>query len=170
MIYFSYGSNMSLPRLIDRVPSAKFVTTATLTEHDLRFHKISKDGSGKCDAFQTGNTDHKVIGVVFEIDEVEKPALDEKEGLGYGYEEKDVLLIQSSGQEISAFTYYATNCDQAKKPYQWYKHHVLTGAKENGLPDYYVNKISNIESIADQNQERHQREMAIYANRVARGL
>jgi gamma-glutamylcyclotransferase len=53
MYYFAYGSNMSLSRLRERVPSAEAVGCFSLNGHDLRFHKLSKDGSGKCDAFFT---------------------------------------------------------------------------------------------------------------------
>ncbi len=164
MLYFSYGSNMSIKRLMDRVPSAKVETVATLHEHDLRFHKISNDGSGKCDAHETNSSEHFVIGVVFEIAESEKQDLDKKEGLGYGYKQKEVTLTSVSGESISAITYCATNIDPERKPYHWYKHHVLTGAKENGLPVEYIEKISSIESAADPKLERHKREMEIYAN------
>ena len=156
---------MSIKRLKDRVPSAHVISIATLNEHHLRFHKKSKDGSGKCDAHETQNAEHHVIGVVFEIAETDKPELDRKEGLGLGYEQKEVTLTASSGETISAITYYATNIDSKLKPYHWYKHHVLTGAKENGLPSEYVDKISSIESIPDPKLERHESEMAIYANK-----
>lgn len=149
MLYFSYGSNMSSKRLQDRVQSAKFVTIATLFKHDLRFHKKSKDGSGKCDAHRTGSNEHAVIGVVFNIVGSEKTDLDRKEGLGYGYEEKIVEVLTHSGEIIEALTYYATNIDTVLKPYHWYKQHVLTGAKENGLPEGYVERISSIESTSD---------------------
>lgn len=165
MLYFSYGSNMSIKRLQDRVSSAKFITIATLNQHDLRFHKKSKDGSGKCDAYETKSHEHSVIGVVFKIDESEKPALDRKEALGYGYKEKTVELTAQSGGIITAFTYYATDIDPIIQPYRWYKHHVLTGAQENGLPDTYVAKIENIESVNDPKTERHESEMAIHANK-----
>jgi len=165
MFYFSYGSNMSIKRLKDRVPSARFMSVATLHGHDLLFHKKSKDGSGKCDAHETNNPEHFVIGVVFEIAETDKFELDKKEGLGYGYEQKEVALTASSGEIINAVTYYATNIDSELKPYHWYKHHVLTGAKENGLPEKYVEKINSIESITDPKPERNEREMAIYANK-----
>jgi len=163
LLYFSYGSNMSIKRLRDRVPSASFVTVATLHKHDLRFHKKSKDGSGKCDAHETNNIEHFVIGVVFEIAGSEKQELDRKEGLGYGYEEKTIALSAQSGAPITAMTYYATDIDPSLKPYHWYKHHVVTGAKENGLPEEYVENICNIESVADPKPERHESEMAIYA-------
>lgn len=165
MLYFSYGSNMSIKRLIDRVPSAKFVTVAVLHGHDLRFHKISKDGSGKCDAHETNNPEHSVIGVVFEIEESEKQSLDRKEGLGYGYQQKQVTLTSVSGESISAITYYATKIGSDLKPYNWYKHHVITGAKENELPVEYIDKINSIESITDPKPERHASEMAIYASK-----
>lgn len=166
MLYFSYGSNMSSKRLKDRVPSASFVTIATLYKHDLRFHKKSKDGSGKCDAHETGNNEHSVIGVVFDISESEKPELDRKEGLGYGYAEKIVELTVHSGKVVEASTYYATNIDPELNPYHWYKHHVVTGAKENGLPEGYVERIGYIKSVSDPKPERHESEMAIYANKV----
>lgn len=165
MLYFSYGSNMSVTRLKDRVPSAKFVSVATLYEHDLMFHKISKDGSGKCDAYKTNSENHRVIGVVFEIAESKKAELDRKEGLGYGYDEKVVELAAQSGDTIKATTYYAIKIDSGLKPYEWYTHHVLTGAKENGLPCEYVEKIESVESISDPKSERHEKEMVIYANK-----
>jgi cation transport regulator ChaC len=164
MLYFSYGSNMSVKRLLDRVPSAEVKFVATLKGHDLRFHKKSKDGSGKCDAHETHDPGHSVIGVVFEISQAEKTALDRKEGLGQGYEQKQVTLISEFGEAVSAVTYYATSIDPGLKPYHWYLHHVLTGAEENGLPVDYVQKIRNITSIPDPQSGRHEREMAIYAN------
>ena len=72
--------------LKDRVPSAEKYTVAALKGHVLKFHKISKDGSGKCDAFETKSPEDIVYGVLFEISENEKQDLDSKEGLGDGYE------------------------------------------------------------------------------------
>jgi hypothetical protein len=47
MLIFSYGSNMCLARLKNRVPSATFVSIGTLLEHKIKLHKLSKDGSGR---------------------------------------------------------------------------------------------------------------------------
>lgn len=154
---------MSIKRLSGRVPSAKFVAVATLSKHILKFHKIStKDGSGKCDAFETGNQSDTLIGVVFDIAESEKTALDQKEGLHYGYEEKAVVVTSAEGESLTALTYYATNIDPSLKPYHWYKEHVTRGATENDLPKYYIEIVSSIESISDPKPKRHVEEMAIY--------
>ncbi len=61
--YFAYGSNMSSRRLMDRVPSAQFVSIGKLGEHRLRYHKKSKDGSGKCDIEHTENPENSVWNV-----------------------------------------------------------------------------------------------------------
>lgn len=163
MRYFSYGSNMSLPRLQDRVSEAKKVGVAELESYQLRFHKVSKkDGSGKCDAFNTGDIQDRVIGVLYDLPEEKKPILDKFEGLGFGYKEQEVKVLMSDGATVTAFTYIATNIDQSLKPFDWYKEHVVHGAKTNGLPDTYVGMLNAVECKEDPDSERRDRELAIY--------
>jgi hypothetical protein len=124
------------------------VTIARLLGYKLCFHKKSIDGSSKCDAFETGS-DHDVVwGVVFNIPKSEKLALDKAEGLGSGYNQKEVDLITPSGERISAVTYYAdeTAIAEGLSPYTWYKEFVLRGAREHGLPSEYIS--SSIDSIS----------------------
>lgn len=160
--YFAYGSNMSLSRLRERAPGAKRMGTYILSAHTLRFHKVSRDNSGKCDAFHTKNPDDFVIGALFEIDLCEKKDLDTAEGLGHAYEEKMVVVVNASGEAVSASTYYATNIDDTLKPYSWYKNHVLIGAKESQLPQSYIQKIAAIECIEDPDQRREVEQRAIH--------
>ena len=154
---------MSSRRLLSRVPSALKVGTAILSHHELRFHKVSnKDGSAKCDVMETGDQQHNVIGVVFDIPEIEKSNLDLAEGLGSGYEIKDVEVELFNGVVIEAYTYYATSINPELQPFYWYKQHVLTGALEHGLPEYYVQFIQSISCVDDPDLERHNKELAIY--------
>ena len=163
MHYFSYGSNMSIKRLLDRVPSAEKIGVGILEKHKLIFHKVSnEDGSAKCDARETRNPVHIVYGVVYIISKHEKPDLDRIEGLGRGYEEKDVLIKLNDGSEIEAYTYYATNIDPTRKPLDWYKEHVTRGARENDLPQDYIRAIEAIEFDEDTDAERREKELSIY--------
>ncbi|MES9968705.1 MAG: gamma-glutamylcyclotransferase family protein [Candidatus Thiodiazotropha sp.] len=166
MLYFSYGSNMSSRRLLSRVPSAEYVTTALLPGHDLRFHKKSLDGSAKCDAFATRNDEHAVRGVIYRIAESHKASLDRIEGLGKGYEEKTVEILASTDEILVAYTYYATFIDHRLKPYHWYKQHVLTGALEYALPERYIDRLHRIEAIDDPDPQRHADEIAIYGDNL----
>ena len=161
MIYFSYGSNMSINRLQARIDGVSKLGIAILRNHDLRFHKVGKDGSSKCDVYEVNNTEYFVIGVVYKIIPSERPKLDKIEGLGHGYEEKQIA-VDMDGEMVEAFTYYANKIDVNLKPLYWYKEHVLKGARENQFPEEYIRKIEMIESIDDHNKERHDRELAIY--------
>jgi len=162
--YFAYGSNMSVRRLKSRTPSATPKGTFILPKHDLRFHKSSNtDGSAKCDAFFTGRTEHKVFGVLFHLNKTEKIILDKIEGLGKGYKQKEVTIHTPDGKNETAFTYYATAINEKLKPFSWYVDHVLKGAKEAELPEEYLIKIRNTQSLEDHNTRRQQKELSIYS-------
>ena len=163
MFYFAYGSNMSLARLRERVPSAVRLGCYILREHDLRFHKWCDDGSGKCDAYFTSNANHAIHGALYEIDPQQKPDLDRAEGLGNGYDTKDVIVIASDDSEVKAMTYVATDIADTLQPYSWYLNHVLIGAKETSLPtDYIRSKIEVVQAYEDNDKERDAQQRAIH--------
>jgi gamma-glutamylcyclotransferase (GGCT)/AIG2-like uncharacterized protein YtfP len=86
ILYFAYGSNMSSRRLKNRVESANVISTGILEKYKLKFHKISEDGSGKCDAFFTDNPTDNIYGVIYSINEKDLDKLDIFEARGHGYE------------------------------------------------------------------------------------
>jgi cation transport regulator ChaC len=160
--YFAYGSNMPLARLQQRVPSAKLVSPCYIHGYDLRFHMASNDGSAKCNAFESGNTDDCVWGVVFDMLISQRPALDQAESLNVGYSAKLVDVSNDHGEKFEALIYCAIPIDDTFKPYSWYLNHVLMGAIENKLPSNYIDKIKKVESIEDENKERALKEYAIH--------
>jgi len=163
MLYFAYGSNMSSARLIKRVPSVIKKDTGLLHSHRIEFHKVGfRDSSAKCNAFQTGNADDFLAGVLYEISPEQRGLLDQEEGLGYGYEAKTVNIKTLSGHDVSAFTYYATKINPNLKPFHWYKHHVVWGAKEHGLPADYIERIVSIDSTEDSDVARVEKELSVY--------
>lgn len=162
MYYFAYGSNMSTRRLQQRVPSACVVGPGTLSEHRLQFHKVGRDGSAKCDAARSRRGGEVLPGVIYRIDPAHKPRLDAAEGLGHGYAQKQVQVRLPDASEISAFTYYATHIDPTLKPFDWYKEHVVRGAREHGLPALHIAAIAATIALADSDPLRHASELAIY--------
>src|SRR5262245_53858073 len=123
---------MLAARLRARVPSARAIGTAPLLGYALRWHKVSVDGSGKCDVETDATPSACVWGVVYEIDRSEKLMLDRAEGLGKGYAER-MIQVQAAAGPIDVHLYYATQTriDRALMPYDWYKRFVVEGAKEN---------------------------------------
>ena len=154
---------MSLVRLQKRVPSAQKLEMVTLKNHQLRFNMSGTDGSGKCDSFETNNSEDIVIGALFEINENEKVILDRAESLGFGYNEKLVFVQNYSGEIFEALIYCAIKIDASLKPYSWYLNHVIIGAKETKLPLDYLAVIESVECIEDLNKNREARERAMYS-------
>jgi len=154
---------MSLARLRARVPSATSLGCHRLLGHDLRYHKAGQDGSGKCDAFFTGRAEDVVYGVLFEMDAKDKPALDAAEGLGVGYDAKQVSVKDAQGGVHTALTYIALRIDTRCQPYDWYLHHVQVGAAEALLPAAYVaQKIVAVQAIDDPDTQRDAEQRAIH--------
>lgn len=163
MKYFAYGSNMSSKRLRARTDSARPVGVYTLPAFALRFHKVGRDGSGKCDAFRTGDAADRVVGVLYDLDPQDEGPLDRIEGLGWGYRKEQVEVEGPGGDRESAFTYCAIRIDASLRPYSWYLEHVLSGAREAKLPKDYVVEIERQGTTPDPCEARERAELAIYA-------
>lgn len=159
-IAFAYGSNMSTARLRERCPSAKPLGVAELIGFELRWHKRSADGSGKCDIVAGATPETRVLGVLYEIASKEKSELDRAEGLGNGYAEIEVEVI-SKGSPARAKAYQATAVQQDPIPYSWYRELVVAGAKEHGLPAAYIAQLEAIPAKEDPDRERHKKNMSL---------
>lgn len=160
MLYFGYGSNMLTARLRDRVPSATPHSTGWVDGYDLRFHKRSEDGSGKCNIVPV--EDSVVHGVVFEVAPHEVDALDEAERRGRGYARQNVR-VRGRSSSVEAFGYVAQPAyvDDALLPYEWYRALVLAGAQEHGLPGSYVAALRTVRSYPDPNGARRRQYRAL---------
>jgi len=162
MRYFAFGSNMLNTRLTARVGAVPPGVVGEIGGYQLRFHKRSGDGSGKCDAYHTNNPNDTIYGVVYHLSAEQKLMLDAFEGAGYQVVDQSVAI---DGDNISAYMYVAEldYIDSGLVPYHWYKQFVLTGAQESKLSGNYIRKIANVPSTADPDLARHLRNVAVLA-------
>ena len=157
VLYFAYGSNLSRARLGARLPAAA-IGTGRLAGHRLSFRKRSDvDGSAKCD-IEPAPAD-EVFGMLYRLAAADLPSLDAIEG---GYERDEVGIEGADGALVRAVTYRALVIDDRLKPFDWYHHHVLHGAREAGLPRRHIARIETIEAVRDPDAARRRRELAIY--------
>lgn len=156
MLCFAYGSNMCIGRLRIRVPSCRKLFVAKLKGYALHFHKRSKDGSGKADAVKTGIETDEAWGVVFYIDDSEENKLDKAEGLNRGYGKREEDVFDNKDVPHKAWMYYAEEnaIDSTLKPYSWYKRFVVEGARQHGLPEWYIAGLENVEFVEDSDSNR----------------
>lgn len=147
--YAAYGSNLHPDRLRRRIPSAELIGTAFVADHSLLFHKLSVDGSGKCNILAPGDGVHVAV---YEFDAAAKAVLDRIEGLGSGYTET-ALDLDGFGE---CYTYEAASTHIADNllPYDWYRELVLLGCLALGFPAAYVEKIRTITAEPDPDPER----------------
>jgi len=163
IMIFSYGSNMYSKRLIKRVPSAKIFGIGKSQGFKIEFSKRSKDKSGKATLIRTTNKSDIVWGTISTILKKEKHLLDEAEGLGEGYNEEPIHIKTETSEDKYPITYIAEDSYIDKKfiPYSWYKTLVIEGAKENGLPKKYIEKLELQKAKEDKNIGRAKRELKI---------
>lgn len=164
MKYFAYGSNMLIERLRQRVQSAGTPVTIALPGYVLRFHKVSSDGSGKCNIVNSADESALVRGVIFDVTENEIPALDEAEGVGFGYR-KDTIRFIVADETFDALVYLAeaNAIDDSLVPYRWYHDLVIAGAEQNHFPEDYLAELRRVVPVEDPNPNRKTRREALDA-------
>ena len=148
-----------------RAPSACCIGAGILTGYQVRFHKIGRDGSGKCNALATGNLDDAVYGVVFQIAERDAKALDELEDVPRGgYSRKQVETVAMNCADKNDVDCYFANSefiDDKLLPFDWYKAIVVAGALEHDLPQEYVRSLREHPSLDDSDRERSERSISL---------
>ncbi len=149
MLYAAYGSNLHPLRLTQRIASARLVATRFLPGWSLHFHKLSQDGSGKCNILRGGDGVHFAI---FDICTADKRVLDRIEGVGVGYSNAS-LSIPGLG-DCATYAAQPSHIDDSLAPYDWYKELVLTGARLHGFPDKYLDRIESTLAHADPHPDR----------------
>lgn len=153
--YFAYGSNMHPRRLAIRVPSSRCIDIVRVSGYRLRFHKVGRDDSAKCNMLYTGESLDHVYGVVYQMRADERYALDQAEGLGGGYElvEMDVGST-TQGHRVFMYQAQAGYVDDRLKPYDWYHQLVLSAAIHHQFPQDYIQRIRAVEARPDPDAER----------------
>jgi len=133
VLYFAYGSNMSSERLRSRISFMQIISRALLKDWKVVFNKRSNDGSGKANLVESPGA--VTWGVLYEIDVQDLDTLDKIEA---GYEHTTVRIWTPDGNVVEAVTYISENLTDDPRAYKWYKELILSGARENNLPQDYI--------------------------------
>lgn len=150
---------MLTERLQARCSSAKPRTVAYADNYALAFCKRSHDGSGKATIYPRNGS--RVLGVIFDLDKDELPKLDDEEGIDNGYDRIDNFHVYTlfSHQLLVVSTYIADTAfiDRKLKPYDWYLKLAVAGARQHGLPLWWLQKLETCKSITDAQLNRNSR-------------
>jgi cation transport regulator ChaC len=151
MLVFQYGSNMSNKRLNghDRLAGgARRVGIArTCDPCQLYFPVWSRTNGAAAASISPDPEGLQIFGVLYEIPSSlvyrkeakahERKSLDAIEAEGKNYIRREISLIHSEGEAISALTYVAKKPGPDLKTSSEYVSHIFTGLAENDMPQAY---------------------------------
>ena len=168
ILYLAYGSNMLPRRIEQRLGQCQLTGVVSLGGYALHFHKRGGDGSGKCDAYQTGISTDTLYGVVYSLTRPQKNMLDDFEGPGYA---SQYVSVNAGASVLTACAYVARteHVETTLRPFGWYKSIVLAGARVHGLPAHYIARIAAVESLPDPDPGRDSHHLAMLDGDAASG-
>ncbi|NXF35703.1 GGCT glutamylcyclotransferase, partial [Nyctibius bracteatus] len=148
-LYYAYGSNLLRERLLLSNPSAALCAVARLQDFKLEFgHHQGRTSSvwhgGTATIVQSPG--EEVWGTVWKMHTSNLSSLDKQEGVEDGiYAPIEVNVHTQAGQVLTCRSYQMRDY-VCGPPSPHYKKVICMGAKQNGLPPDYQNKLEAIEA------------------------
>ncbi len=122
-LYFAYGSNLWVPQLRSRCPSATPRRTAVLEGWKLVCDKPSADGSAKLNIRPAEG--ESVSGVLYQVDDGERQRLDQAEPL------YTPVGVDIDGERVLTYTFEGE--PHRVDPFDWYLAIANAGAAQHGV-------------------------------------
>lgn len=143
--YFAYGSNLLVDQKEKRTGRIRKAIKCNLPGYKFVFNK-----QGSCRQVYANilhDDNEKVWGVIYLCSPETIKEMDKCEGVTGGhYHHINVEVIKDDGEKVSAMAYEAGSeyIVSDGKPNKEYLKKIIKGAKNNGLPENYIQYIENI--------------------------
>ncbi|MDD3284669.1 MAG: gamma-glutamylcyclotransferase [Patescibacteria group bacterium] len=138
IFYFAYGPAMNMENMIDLYGENNFISfgSSVLSGYDFYFYK---DTSSNIKV----SKDKNVYGVLYKINEKLLNVMDKSSLVLYN---KNILKVKNNLGEFDAVVYTAKDSITTSVPDLYYLTVLVSGAKQNGLPEDYINLLNNYSS------------------------
>lgn len=146
-LYFAYGFNLKLESMLQKCHNPIVLGIARLANHRIDFYEHSVIWDGAVETV-VPDTEAEVWGVLYQLEAYAWEQLDNCEdarldGTGeYFHYPVEVLDEQQTVREASI--YKKARLGEEKLPSTEYLAIILQGAKEQGLPETYIETLKNI--------------------------
>lgn len=139
--YVAYGSNLNLPQMRRRCPTAKVVGSDVLTDRRLRFRGIPNSAVATIEPAKN----HTVPVLIFEIQPQDEFSLDRYEGYPTLYR-KEQIGVKVDGQPVNAFAYIMNEKNHPyNQPGSYYFSVILAGYLMNDF------EVAQLQEAVEQN-------------------
>ncbi|XP_047531034.1 gamma-glutamylcyclotransferase-like [Vanessa atalanta] len=153
-LYFAYGSNLLKKRIRINNPTAEFIGTGKLDNHQLDFIKYSDHWRGASATIIPTNNKH-VWGAIWRLHVKDMSALDRQEGVETNwYFAKAVEVLTPDGAKVKCRTYQQTinpplrgpheELPLDRRPSSTYLDCIVNGAMDCNLPQDYITELKKI--------------------------
>jgi hypothetical protein len=149
-LYFAYGSNMNLEQIQARCSRPKAVSPACLADYKLAFYGYTEAWDG---AYETVEPmpGCEVWGALFSLSKMDWERLDlwqdaRMDGGGM-YFHFPVTVTDLQGNAHRVRLYKKDVQGDSQLPSREYLEFILSGARQNGLPEYYTQELDKRASV-----------------------
>jgi gamma-glutamylcyclotransferase len=163
--YFAYGANIHPGWIGRRVPTLTRLGAGLLAGHRLDFHKRGRDGSGKSNAWRTGDAADRLPGALYRLP---VQYLEQLGAAASGYHVEEVLVDSAAGP-LTALMWRANEeeIEDGLRPWGWYVALIRAGAAMHDLPESHIRWLGTVPVIQDPDQTRAGIALAILSESAA---
>jgi hypothetical protein len=162
MILFSFAGNMDVDKFATIVPSAKKIGIARLPGYNFIFNRTDDDLSSKANILHSDDPNDSVWGVLIKLNDEEWPNFYNVGSYKTDFKLETVNCVDVNDKIHTAWAFVAEPhaVNTHLLPYDWHHKKVLQLAKNAGLPEEYIYKISLMPFKIDPDDERRQEELS----------
>lgn len=150
MLYIAYGSNLNLPQMAHRCPTAKVVGASEIKDYELLF----RGGRGSSVATVEPLKGSNVPVLLWTLKDRDLQALDRYEGYPHLYR-KEILSVELKGKSIPAMVYVMNDGNPFGSPSDYYLNVIAEGYRTAGFDtDFLEQAVEKSIRLAKEQQER----------------
>lgn len=149
-LYIAYGSNLNLPQMAFRCPTAKVVGASEIKDYELLFRGGRKSSVATVEPLKGSS----VPVLLWKLKERDLQALDRYEGYPSLYR-KEILPVELKGKTIPAMVYIMNDGHPFGSPSDYYLNTIMEGYQSAGFDTEFLEQaVEKSIQLAKEQQER----------------
>jgi len=149
-LYIAYGSNLNLPQMAFRCPTAKVVGASEIKDYELLFRGGRKSSVATVEPLKGSS----VPVLLWKLKERDLQSLDRYEGFPSFYR-KEILEVELRGKTVPAMVYIMNDGHPFGSPSDYYLNTILEGYQSAGFDTEFLEQaVEKSIRLAQEQQER----------------
>lgn len=149
-LYIAYGSNLNLPQMAFRCPTARVVGASEIKDYELLFRGGRKSSVATVEPLKGSS----VPVLLWKLKERDLQALDRYEGFPSFYR-KEILPVELKGKAIPAMVYIMNDGHPFGSPSDYYLDTIMEGYQSAGFDTEFLEQaVEKSIHLAKEQQER----------------